>query len=121
MTAIFDCSLSVHPVLQVTASLVCIETVNKDCVLPSVSLKPVVTQVSQQTKSCTNSLITHYSLPVPPTLTQTFSDDTGQYYCILENILLLNFCVKGNSRNFTKNNFTFESFPKLKFLALHEL
>lgn len=119
MTAIFDCSLSVHPVLQVTASLVCIETVNKDCVLPSVSLKPVVTQVSQQTKSCTNSLITHYSLPVPPTLTQTFSDDTGQYYCcILEIILLLIFCVK--ARNFTKI-FTFESFPKLKFLVIHEL
>ena len=79
VTAIFDCSQCVHPVLQVTASLVYIETVQEVCVVPAANLKPVVTVVSQQTKSCTNSLITHFSLPVPPSLTQSFSDDIGQY------------------------------------------
>ncbi|XP_011410006.1 PREDICTED: RAB6A-GEF complex partner protein 2-like [Amphimedon queenslandica] len=89
VTAIFDCSLSVHPVLQVTASLVYIETINKECVLPSVTLKPVVTQVAQQTKSCTNSLITHYSLPVPPTLAQSFSDSTVKLHWEIQFHLLI--------------------------------
>lgn len=78
VTAIFDCSLSVHPVLQVTASLVYIETIKGDSVQPSLNIKPIVTQVSQQTKSCTNGLITHYSLPIPPSLTQTFSNETSK-------------------------------------------
>lgn len=79
MTAIFDCSNCTHPVLQVKASLVYLETIQESSVQPSVVLKPVTTVVAQKTHSCTNGLITHYSLPVPPSLTQTFNNETGQF------------------------------------------
>jgi hypothetical protein len=88
VTAIFDCSQSAHPVVQVTASLVCVETIEGDHVI-SGTLKPVVTIVSHQTKSCTNSLITHYSLPIPSTLTQTFSNDTVKIHWEIQFHLLI--------------------------------
>lgn len=75
--AVFDCSNSVRPVLQTTVSLMYSETVQEACLVPTAGVKPVVVTVAQQTECCNNSLVTHFALPLPPHLTQSFSNDTG--------------------------------------------
>ena len=77
VTAILDCSCSAHRVLQVTATLVCVETIKEGCVQPNTSLKPLSTIVSREMRGCTNSLITHFTLPIPTGMTQTFANETG--------------------------------------------
>ena len=79
VTAILDCSNSIHQVLQVTATLVCIETIQDTWDQSSVKPTTKVT-VSREIRGCTNSLITHFTLPIPTGHTQTFSDKTGLLY-----------------------------------------
>lgn len=76
VTIVLDCSHSVHQVLQVTVTLVCVEIIKESCRQHPAGSKPFNTVVARETQCCTNSLITSFSLPVPPGFTQSFSNET---------------------------------------------
>ena len=79
VTAILDCSNSTHQVLQVGVTLACLETIQEGFLQPnSAPVKPLSTVVAREVKECTNSLITHFTLPIPSGSTQSFTSDVGK-------------------------------------------
>lgn len=77
VTVILDNSCSVHQVLQVIATLVYTEKIQDGCLQPNAPVKFLTTLVARETRGCTNSLITHFTLPIPTGHTQSFTTETG--------------------------------------------
>ena len=73
-------------VLQITVALQCIEEVSKECLKSSVisnshlpGLNSVCSVHARHSECCHNTLLSQFSLPVPPSVSQSFQTSTGQH------------------------------------------
>lgn len=76
---VFDCSKSTRPCLQLTVSLICEEELKSEATQPTAGVvKPISSVISQEVKCCQDTMVTHFTLPIPWSLCQSFQDNTSE-------------------------------------------
>lgn len=73
VTGALDLTLATTSCIQISAELQSIEEVPADLLISSPSRHPLFSTHASYTECCHNTLLTHFSLPIPLSATQTFS------------------------------------------------
>ena len=75
----FHCPNTTAHTSQISAELQSVEEVPQELLVSPSPRRPVCATHARYTECCHNTLLTHFSLPIPLSATQTFSTSCGQF------------------------------------------
>jgi len=96
ITGTFDLSSATVACLQFSVFLHCLEEVSKECLQPSASHHSLCSIHARHTECCHNTLQTHFSLPIPLSVTQSFENSTVTVRWQLHFEFLISRCPPGD-------------------------
>lgn len=65
---------------QFSVALQCVEEVHQESLQREATVHAVCSTHSRHSESCPNTLLTHFALPIPLTVTQSFQNTTGDHF-----------------------------------------